>query len=33
MKRQNVGKIACGKKNLFLLNIDIRKDREVSIYL
>lgn len=29
----NVGKVACGKNIWFLLNIDILKDREISIYL
>lgn len=33
MKRQNVGKVARGKNILFLLNIDILKDKGVCIFL
>lgn len=33
MKRQNVGKAVCRKSIVFLLNIDIFKDKGVSIFL
>lgn len=32
MKRQNVGEV-CGKNILFLLNVDMLKDKGVSIFL
>lgn len=33
MKRQNAGKVACGKNIRFLLNIHMPKDRDVSIHI